>query len=229
MNKSSILDHESFLNEKFHVELSQDQIQKLDGYSRILLEENKRVNLTGYKDLKTLLEKGILDSMLPILGIRREKIPIWVDVGSGGGLPGIPLSILLPQRRFFLLDARAKKVEALEKFIEQLGLENVEAVWGRLEDPELFSEWKEIYGSSPVGLIAKGVGPWPKLSHWMKGSSLKFEKACLLKGPNWEKEWSALAKDVTLSTLAKEAPKVTSITLPLSGQESFLLEIKCLK
>ncbi|MFT5424067.1 MAG: 16S rRNA (guanine527-N7)-methyltransferase [Phycisphaerales bacterium] len=120
------------------------EVERLGHYLALLLDENTRMNLTAIRDPAEAWERHILDALtlLPVLG---EVAPAphengegadrveMIDVGSGGGVPGIPLAIVLPSVNFTLLDSTAKKTAFLERTVKELGLTNVRVVTGRAE------------------------------------------------------------------------------------------------
>ena len=111
-------------------------VEKLGRYLAMLLAANEAINLTAIKDAEAGWTKHILDSLtlLPYLAEFAEGTPPRViDVGSGGGLPGLPLAIALPPHRFTLLEATEKKAAFLREAAAALGLPNVEVVVDRAE------------------------------------------------------------------------------------------------
>lgn len=118
--------------------VSDEQQQKLIQFIHLLSKWNKVFNLTSIRDEKEMVTLHLLDSLvvLPffIEDGHKQSIKTVLDVGSGGGIPGIPLAICLPNIKFILLDARGKKIRFIQTAIAQLGLKNVTAVHSRVED-----------------------------------------------------------------------------------------------
>jgi 16S rRNA (guanine527-N7)-methyltransferase len=106
---------------------------KLIEYAKLILEENKRTNLTGARDLKGLIVNHLLDSLAP-LGFIKLADPV-VDLGSGAGFPGIPAAIANPGHQFVLIEPRAKRVEFLRSAIERLRLDNASVIKGSALGP----------------------------------------------------------------------------------------------
>ncbi|HEV2038003.1 MAG TPA: RsmG family class I SAM-dependent methyltransferase, partial [Candidatus Eremiobacteraceae bacterium] len=96
---------------------------KLLEFGTLLLAENQRTNLTGARDLDTLVREHFLDSLAPLTLLDLSS-PI-VDLGSGAGLPGIPVAIAYPDKDVVLVEPRAKRVAFLQSVVGTLGLGNV--------------------------------------------------------------------------------------------------------
>lgn len=113
------------------IEASEQQFRQWHDYLALLTRWNRVYNLTAIEDDQAMFTKHLLDS-LSIRGfIKGQRI---CDVGSGGGLPGIPLAIAFPEKQFTLLDAVAKKVRFLHQVTTELGLSNVQVLHTRVED-----------------------------------------------------------------------------------------------
>lgn len=112
------------------VTVSRHQQQQLLDYLALLHKWNKAYNLTAIRDLPDMLALHLLDSLSVAPLICGER---FIDVGTGPGLPGIPLAILFPERQFVLLDSNGKKTRFLFQAINSLGLSNVQEVQSRVE------------------------------------------------------------------------------------------------
>ena len=117
--------------EQLGLKISESQQQKLLSYLELMLKWNKAFNLTAIRDLDNMVIKHLLDSLSILSFI--DKSPI-LDVGTGAGLPGIPLAICLPDYQFVLLDSNGKKTRFLTQAKIELGLENIEIINSRIED-----------------------------------------------------------------------------------------------
>lgn len=115
------------------LELSAAQLQLLQRYLDRLLAVNQQLNLTAVRDADTAWMRHIFDSIWVGITLKRDPGQQAVDLGSGGGLPGIPLAILFPEIRWTLVDSVGKKVRFLEETAAELGLENVRARCVRAE------------------------------------------------------------------------------------------------
>ncbi|WP_203299197.1 16S rRNA (guanine(527)-N(7))-methyltransferase RsmG [Marinobacter sediminum] len=112
------------------VSLSEAQQQQLLAFLNLLNKWNRAYNLTAVRDEREMVSRQLLDSLSILPNVTTEHL---LDVGAGGGLPGIPLAIALPERRFTLLDSNGKKTRFLNQCVLELGLGNVEVIHGRAE------------------------------------------------------------------------------------------------
>lgn len=112
------------------VSLSEAQQQQLLAFLNLLNKWNRAYNLTAVRDEREMVSRQLLDSLSILPRVTTRHL---LDVGAGGGLPGIPLAIALPERRFTLLDSNGKKTRFLNQCVLELGLGNVEVIHGRAE------------------------------------------------------------------------------------------------
>ena len=112
------------------IDLSAQQVKKLIDYLALLIKWNKAYNLTAIREPRDMLVKHLIDSLSIAPYIEGDNI---LDVGTGPGLPGIPMAILFPEIKFLLLDSNGKKTRFLTQSKITLGLANVEVLHGRVE------------------------------------------------------------------------------------------------
>jgi len=112
------------------ISLSDQQKEQLVAYVGLLDKWNKAYNLTSVRDPQQMLVRHILDSIVVAPHLKGER---FIDVGTGPGLPGIPLAIVLPQVHFTLLDSLGKRVRFLRQVQHELGLPNITPVQSRVE------------------------------------------------------------------------------------------------
>jgi len=167
---------ESFLTEvaALGVELSPAQLQALARFVELLLEANQHTNLTAIRDVDTAWTRHVLDSLSlvpPLSSLRAGRV---IDVGAGGGLPGLVLAVALPHLDFTLVDATGKKVRHIAQTAEALGLDNVRALHARAEDlaglhADGHADHRERYdvamarALAPMPVLAELVGPLVKV------------------------------------------------------------------
>jgi len=135
--------------------LDRDAHQRLDAYLNLLLEENARCNLTAIRSRERAWVLHICDSLALLERIDAAGAQNMIDLGSGGGVPGIPLACARPGLRMTLIDATRKKVDAMTRIIERLGLENVRAVWGRAEALAHEPGYREQFDAVAARAVAK--------------------------------------------------------------------------
>ena len=107
-----------------------EQLKNQAKYLDLLLEANKNINLTGIREPRAAVIKHTLDSLSASSAIEGVKI---IDIGSGGGTPGIPLAIAQPEKKFYLIEATQKKASFLDETVRTLKLDNVEIICERGE------------------------------------------------------------------------------------------------
>lgn len=116
---------------KTSLKVTEQQIQLFVQYVELLHKWNKAYNLTSVRDPQDMLVKHIMDSLMVGEVLQGKS---FIDVGTGPGLPGIPLAILFPERNFVLLDSLGKRITFLRQVVFQLKLTNVQPVKSRVED-----------------------------------------------------------------------------------------------
>ncbi|MEZ9580101.1 MULTISPECIES: 16S rRNA (guanine(527)-N(7))-methyltransferase RsmG [unclassified Vibrio] len=113
------------------LEVSEKQRGQLVGYVELLNKWNKAYNLTSVRDPQEMMVKHILDSIIVSTHLQGKR---FIDVGTGPGLPGIPLSIMNPDCEFYLLDSLGKRIRFIKQVIHELGIDNVVPVQSRVEE-----------------------------------------------------------------------------------------------
>jgi 16S rRNA (guanine527-N7)-methyltransferase len=139
---------------EFGLELTGRQLERFARYRDLLLEWNQRVNLTAIRDPAGVERLHFLDSVACLLGALPEAATV-LDVGAGGGFPGLPLQIARPDIELTLLEATAKKTAFMSAVVADLGLDRTHVVTGRAED---FGE-RESFDA----VVARALAPLPVL------------------------------------------------------------------
>ncbi len=178
-------------------DLTPDQLQQIEALEGLYKDWNSRINVVSRKDIDELYIRHVLHSM-GIAKVQEFKPGSAVlDVGTGGGFPGIPLAILFPETRFHLVDAIGKKIKVVNAVSEALGLENVTASHERAE--KLKGEFDFV--------VSRAVTRMPDFVKWVKGKIKKdsvheLKNGILyLKGGDLSEEL-AVYKNVTLYELS---------------------------
>ncbi len=149
--------------QKLGFDLSPRQLEQFQTYYQELIDWNRRVNLTSITGYEEVQVRHFLDSLTVTLAVKPpagEGGLGVIDVGTGAGLPGIPLKILWPGTGMVLLEATAKKAKFLDYLIARLGLDNVEVVVGRAEEVAHDSRYREKFGL----VLSRAVAALPSLA-----------------------------------------------------------------
>lgn len=169
------------------------------------------VNVSGIRERTEARRKHLVDSLscLPLAGL--EPGQRCVDLGSGGGFPGVPVAILRPEVRMVLVDAAARKVAFLRSALAEAGLERVEVLQARAEALGRAAGWRE----SVDCVLARAVAPLPVLAEYGLPLCRLGGRLIALKGPRADEEAAAAARAV--SVLGGELGGVRTLVLPGGG------------
>ncbi|MBR9854666.1 MAG: 16S rRNA (guanine(527)-N(7))-methyltransferase RsmG [Algicola sp.] len=148
---------------KYFTTLNEEQREHFAKLEELYHDWNQKINVVSRKDIDELYLRHVLHSLgIAKIQIFNEGADI-LDVGTGGGFPGIPLAILFPNVKFTLVDAIGKKIKVVNEVVEGLGLQNVEAYHSRVED---------IPGQFDF-IVSRAVAAMPTFVHWTKGKIKK--------------------------------------------------------
>ena len=154
-------------------DLAPAQIESLLAYRDLMFQTNQRLNLTAIRDRGEMGRRLVLESLRLVSPLREaiglDRDPRVLDLGTGGGVPGVILAIAFPAIPFVLLDATGKKLAAVESMLKELGIANVTTLHSRAEDAAHEPEWRSAFTvvtaravSSVSALIELGL-PFLKL------------------------------------------------------------------
>ncbi len=197
------------------LDVSAEQLDRLDAYRQLLWDWNDKLNLTRHTTLAKFAGRDLVDTVRLAEHLdHRDRV---LDVGSGGGVPGLPLAILRPDLTVSLCDSVAKKARVLESMVAELGLP-VTVYPARAE---------QVLEITTQGtLVARGVASLKKLITWLAPHWDAFDQLLLIKGKSWldergEARHHGLMKDLQLRRLASyESPLVgESVVLRLAPRD----------
>ena len=139
----------------FDIELSETQLEQFEIFYKLVVAWNEKINLTAITSEQDFAVKHIIDS----LSLWEEKkflsVKKVIDVGTGGGFPGIPLKIFKPELEMVLLDSLSKRIEFLKKVVAELNLKNVVCVHGRAEDFARLKDFREQFDLATTRAVAR--------------------------------------------------------------------------
>jgi 16S rRNA (guanine527-N7)-methyltransferase len=141
---------------KYFPALNEYQKNAIDSLGNIYIEWNSRINVISRNDMAFFYERHVLHSLSIALAFPFEADRMIVDIGTGGGFPGIPLAILFPENQFLLVDSIGKKIKVVDAVVQNLGLTNVKTINGRVE----------LIGIKTDYVISRATAPMPDLVKW---------------------------------------------------------------
>ena len=157
---------------KYFPDLTDIQIEQFQKLDSLYHDWNEKINVISRKDIDALYTKHILHSLGIAKIMKFEPGATVLDVGTGGGFPGIPLAILFPETRFYLIDVIAKKIKVVQGVVDALELKNVKAEQKRAE---------LVKGDFDF-IVSRAVTNMPDFVSWIKDKIKKQHKHTLKNG-----------------------------------------------
>ncbi|MFA9488015.1 MULTISPECIES: 16S rRNA (guanine(527)-N(7))-methyltransferase RsmG [unclassified Mannheimia] len=189
------------------INLTDQQKSQLVGFVRLLDKWNKAYNLTSVRNPDEMLVKHILDSLVVSQHLQGEK---FIDVGTGPGLPGIPLAIANPDKQFVLLDSLGKRITFIKNALRELGVTNVTPIQSRVE---------EYTESQFDGVLSRAFASLNDMIDWCYHLPAENGKFYALKGVYDEQEVAEIKKPIELL-------KVIELNVPELVGERHLVVLK---
>lgn len=184
---------------KYFPELTTQQIEHFGALGKIYTEWNEKINVISRKDAENLYERHVLHSLSIAKFVQFKNATKIMDLGTGGGFPGVPLAIMFPDCRFHLVDSIGKKLKVIEAVKEELQLKNVFTFHSRAEQMDFQYDF----------VVSRAVAPLSELLTWSKKKYLPKDQNAVhnglicLKGGNIEDEIAAAhAKNVMKKPLS---------------------------
>ena len=152
--------------------LSEEQKKQLQQLESLYQDWNLKINVVSRKDIDELYLRHVLHSLGIAKVITFKEGSKILDVGTGGGFPGIPLAIMFPEVQFHLVDSIAKKIKVVDEVVEGLELKNVKTSHSRVEDIDERFDF----------IVSRAVAAMPTFVSWTKGKILKEQRHDLKNG-----------------------------------------------
>lgn len=196
------------LAKEINIEFSVEQLEKLYRYMELLLEWNEKINLTAITDPEEIILKHFIDSLTILKEIKdNEKV---VDVGTGAGFPGIPLSIMNETIKITLVDSLNKRLIFLQDVIDELKLKNVKIVHARAEDFGKDKNYRETFDVA----VSRAVANLSTLSEYLI-PLIKVNAKCICMKASEADEEIENAKNA-IKVLGGAIKKIDKFNLPKS-------------
>lgn len=144
---------------KYFSDLSHEQLHQLEQLDGLYKDWNEKINVISRKDIGSLYEKHVLHSLAIAVLCNFDDGAEVLDIGTGGGFPGIPLAIFYPHVRFLLADSIGKKIKVVHEVAEKIGLKNVTTLHRRVE---------EIKNRTFDFAVSRAVAPLGELWKWVE-------------------------------------------------------------
>jgi len=180
------------LLERYHQELSSEKLETFEKLFEIYFEINKKINLISRKDFENFYLHHIIHSLsITKFDLIKKNNTKIIDLGTGGGFPGIPLAIYFNKNNFILVDSIKKKINAVNNIIKKINLKNTNCINDRAEN---LNENADV-------IISRSVSSVDNIIEWTKSSLKTNGKLILLKGGNVNKELKNISSRFTIYNL----------------------------
>lgn len=163
--------------------LTENELIKLAKYSELLVAKNSIINLVSRKDIENVVENHILHSLLILKYLPKTKYS-YLDIGTGGGLPGIPFAITYTESNGLLADSINKKINSVNEFISALELKNVRGICTRVEDKIFIEQYKNSFDL----LVNRATAPLSDLLKYFIPLAKQNATLAILKGGDLTEE-----------------------------------------
>lgn len=194
------------------ISLDEVAVEKLARYCELLWKWNQKINLTRHVDVETFVHRDVIDTLQ--LSNHLPENTSLLDVGSGGGVPGIPLAILRPDLQIDLAESVGKKAKVLETIVRKLRLKT--GVYGKRAEDILKKKKYDV-------LTIRAVASLRKLMFWFQQQRSAFGSMVLIKGPRWTEERDEATAEGLMEGVDCEV--LQSYPIPGRDQDSVILKV----
>lgn len=170
--------------ETLKISYNEEILRQFQIYMDGVLEWNQKVNLTSISDPQEFIKKHYIDSLLCVTSREFQNAEKIIDVGTGGGFPGIPLALAAPDKQFVLMDSLGKRIRIIKELCKKAGIENVTAIHSRAEELARNKDHREQYdlcvsrAVANITVLSEYCLPFIRLGGWFmayKGSDTEEE------------------------------------------------------
>ncbi len=204
-----------------NIDITDEQLKKFDKYISLLIQWNKKMNLTAIVEPEAIIVDHFLDSISILGEMNVEDHHSIIDVGTGAGFPGIPIKIMKPHVKLVLLDSLKKRIEFLKAVAEELELYHIEIIHSRAEILAREENYREIFdfvvsrAVAPLNILAEYCIPFAKVGGYFVS----------YKGPAANKELLEAGKAINILSGQKN-PLIRKVPVPYSQKTHKLVIIQ---
>lgn len=207
------------------LEISEEQLDQFESFMELMLEWNEKINLTAITDPDEVAIKHFIDSLIPLQYQEKYKLDLsyTMDMGTGGGFPGIPLKIMRPEMHSVLADSLNKRIKYLQVVADELGFSGIQPVHGRAEDLGKDTEYREQF----TVVFSRAVAAMNILAEYCLPFVQEGGHFVALKGSNFTDELEEAQKAVRV--LGGEIVGIEELELPVIHDPRTLVFVKKVK
>ena len=209
--------------EQLNIPYTEETLEKYRLYMEGIIEWNEKVNLTSITEKDEFIKLHFIDSIMSVPTEEFQKAKKIIDVGTGGGFPGIPLALAAPDKEFVLMDSLNKRIKIINQLCEEIGITNVTAVHARAEELAKNKAHRQKYDLC----VSRAVANLSTLSEYCLPFIKQGGWFLSYKGPDTDKELADAKKAIKI--LGGQIDREELASLESSGLEHKIIFIKKVK